>query len=433
MPIVGRPPEYINVSLEPLKIKSDSYSSIVIDNDTTPHKDLLPYVNGSSWIVNYYSQILTEHTDLRRVDVSQDSIYQQYKKIVGLEVKVISSLNLSQDTDQATSLITGSALVFGGVIPNAGDHFVAYAGDTNSLFGVNRVDRKSFNQQSVYQIEYTLLNFINRDPDTFLSLESKVKQIFYFIKDQFLNNQAPLVNSEDQQSRSNLRRYYSEFIYHYFQAFFHNSFRTFMIPANNYFIYDNYVVKTISSILKMTDHENMLHLNLLSTNKLKRLTEKTIWDCLLDRSKLTLSVSQKEMDCVNKTALGSNPTLSTSKYIPYNYLIYPKLNLNNDVDGIGISFPFNDKIETDEIFDITITDIRPVKFDSAYILSFNFYNQTDTQCLLERLVSLHINRDRLNVVELDRLCSQVFTWPKLEKFYYIPILLILIKTTISGL
>ena len=64
------------------------------------------------------------------------------------------------------------------------------------------------------------------------------------------------------------------------------------------------------------------------------------------------------------------------------------------------------------------------------MLSEHFYTESSTQSRLELLVRQHINREDLNMDALRSVISSSLDWDNLERFYYHPLLIALIKSTL---
>jgi hypothetical protein len=76
--------------------------------------------------------------------------------------------------------------------------------------------------------------------------------------------------------------------------------------------------------------------------------------------------------------------------------------------------------------------IYPVLSDASYVLSSNFYNSTATMSLLEVLTWDYINGKSISPTVLVQLISNYAAWGGLERFYYLPIVLILIRSVVRN-
>lgn len=76
----------------------------------------------------------------------------------------------------------------------------------------------------------------------------------------------------------------------------------------------------------------------------------------------------------------------------------------------------------------------PVLVDDYYVFSEAFYtNDTPNQSWLEHMVTQMLNRQAVPAEVLMAVCDKAYGWGTLERFYYTPVLLILIDYTVRGL
>ena len=182
-----------------LKATKAGYKGIIVDNKREPVNALLSYVSGFPWTVNYYSQVQTLHTDIRALDVGQQSVYQQYSLIKGMDLRVTSPIKPSQDSETALLTVTGDAIVYPFLVPNVDDVFIANIGDNlDGLFRITNVTRNSSNLDSVHTIDYELIEHINSlDNQRYRDLEAKVTKVFHFDKNRLMEGLNPNLDTEE--------------------------------------------------------------------------------------------------------------------------------------------------------------------------------------------------------------------------------------------
>lgn len=143
-----------------------SYLGIVADASKEPTGALVAYLDGMPWSVDYFGQLLGKHNDLRSLDAGQNAAFQQYQLTKGVELRVSTALSSSYDQERAITTVTGTA-VLPYLLPNVNDYFIADAGSQQyGLYRVTRVERKIFNRDSVYSIDYERVAYVT--PDTTL-------------------------------------------------------------------------------------------------------------------------------------------------------------------------------------------------------------------------------------------------------------------------
>ena len=269
---------------------SPKVKSNVVDTRYQPHKSLLTYVEGASWQVNYYSQILGGDDEVSDLQLSQEAPYQQYRRIKNLELKVTSELSDSQDAQTRTWEVNGEATVYAGVIPNIGDIFIADIGDgKEGVFTILTSEKKSRLHDSVYGITYKLRTEMNavhkRD------LDSKVVLEQVFVKHNLQHNKtATLVTSEFEQL-AKIEVSYKQLIAHYFRDFFNIEYQTLLVPDQPLRLYDPFLVSGLLSSIDQTEHPYIHKIKILNVDRDPVFKEINLWSCLVQNNHNLLSMS----------------------------------------------------------------------------------------------------------------------------------------------
>ena len=82
---------------------------------------------------------------------------------------------------------------------------------------------------------------------------------------------------------------------------------------------------------------------------------------------------------------------------------------------------------------VVIPDIHPVGIDNWYLFSEYFYqNDLKNQSRLELMARQILRNEPIDTNELMRLCNESVSWGAVERFYYIPVLMILLKASIGA-
>ena len=71
--------------------------------------------------------------------------------------------------------------------------------------------------------------------------------------------------------------------------------------------------------------------------------------------------------------------------------------------------------------------------NDTYIFSSKFYDNDGSKTVLEGLVLEYLNRKTINPNRLLNVLNNYLHWGQLEQFYYIPIILVLIKSAIGDM
>ena len=430
------------VPVNVISVTSENYIPVAVDNKVNPVDTLLEHVEGASWTLKaYYSQILTKDSQLNAQQTGTSAAYQQYNKIEALEVKVTSPLSQTQDPKTKAITYVGTALVYSLLIPNEGDMFVAAIGDGQlGIFTVTSTVKKSVFRKSTYEISYAIsttdLSFIQ-------DLDIKTVNVYVYRKDFLSYGQDPLVIKRDNNQLLNLSQTYSVLARQYFPRFFDKEFKTFTLPGQPMPTYDPFLTDFIVRMFGNDDSPILQEVRRLNVSDDPVMSQDNFWTALINKNMSYLKTGFTKATVVSTSGFSYDPFFNSIRYTGVKLCVYPldpALNINNTDawslkppapqsiqevpgGGIGVGIVSADGSQT-------VYDIQPVLTDTYYVLSGSFYNQTNTQTALENAVSLFLNNEKLDPVMLNRLANEFMTWGLLEQFYYVPILLMLIRASI---
>lgn len=454
MPVASRKPDSDTTALKPTlpTIEPKEYQSIVVDDNHLPLNSLIAYIEGAQWTVDYYNQVVTRDNDIREFDPGQVNIYQQYTKISGLEIRVTTPLTDSQESDSALVSVTGAALIYPFLVPNIGDVFVAEASEgRQGVYRVDNAERKTFNKGSAFSIEYQLVCYVDTDPAYYQNLEDKTTKTVYFDKQRLTAGLSPTLIEKDFKNLNNLNILYEELCHFYFRTFFSRQFATLIIPGQDYAIYDSFLVKYLLKIVNTTDAPEIRLIKNLSTEDERYLSQDQFWSVMLNRDSTLLDYCNRNMGLTLVKNFGSNPAYAGLRYTSLDYIVYPIVgdettksgHFEHDILATAMSTVMTAKSPSGNIASmlqdtITIQNravpyIKPMLSDDCYVLSEAFYNGGVGQCILEAMVNDYLKGNAISVDNLTKVANRYVKWGRLEQFYYIPILLTLIKTCTKGL
>lgn len=451
MPVAARKPDVVtNKQNEPI-LESSVFHGVVVDDKVTPLSSLITYVEGSQWTVTYYSQVLGKSNDLKDLDQQITPIQQQYTKINELELKVDNPLSQTQDTESTKFTVVGSALMYPVIVPNNCDLIVASAGSGRmGVYKVTNVERKSINRESVYFIEYELFFFVDKEVDRYSDLENKVIRSFFFSKDRLVQGLSSTITNEEHYVTKELEAKYVKLIKEYFRRFYSKTDSTLVIPGQNSRIYDHFLTKYILSIVDTFSANEVKNTRLLAVDELIGFEQDQFWSAMKNRDYDAIKYCNKEMGVVSIMVFANNPRANSPKYSNLDYLIYPtSLDTSTEttpsVNSLVVAFDTGLVEATNRggtLADLVsgqfVTDaraypiIKTVMCDEYYVLSKDFYNGNTNLSLLEELVVCYLKRESIDINKLNTLVTNSGDWGQLEVYYYYPILITLILSTIPG-
>ena len=446
MAIAGRKP-LAEVPTQPNtpKVQPDNYKSVIYDDDNVPVTSLIAYVEGAPWTVEYYQQVLSKDNDLREVDPGQPNVYQQYNKIKQFEIRVNSALSTNYDSNTGITGAPGNGIIYPFLIPNINDYFVTDAGDTaKAIFRITNVERKTFNRDSAFSIEYELVNYVHQAQDIYQSLVDKTIREFTFSKDRLIENLQPILKDEDYQKISSLKQTYSELVTYYFKTFFNRKFMTLVVPGQDNGIYDPYMVNVLIQIVNTNEVNEVRFVKRIPTDFDPFMKQPQFWDLMERRDYQSLNMCNQKMGLVSKYLFNKNAWLQGVFFSNIEYLVYPD---TPDTSTLVSENPDYKLLSTQELVETTsvngsILDLITMTYplnnatvplfhsvlkDEFYVLSQAFYEDTTDKSLLEVLVKDYLKMQAIDLDKLYRLTEAYRKLGRLDQFYYGPILMILIK------
>lgn len=449
-------------AVQPIKLKavSESYKGIAIDTKYIPKSSMLEWINGSNWRVTYFSQVLDETQEPTPLALSREPAYQQYRKIVNMDLKVNQTLDISQDARIKTFSVTGSGHTYPFLTPNLGDMFIGNIGDgTLGLFVLTASTRETFLRDSTYAVEWKMVSKLTDAQAA--DLEKKTIITYYYSPGSLMGGCGPFVTEQEDQDNSDNRKLLRDLINRYISDFYSPEHATFLVPDQLMKTYDHFLTKFMTRIIGVAEFPKMRNVKTLNVMSEPVMRRNTFWDTLLERDVSAMCYSTQRVHLVSTKISRWRPELQAIGYTGIPRFIYP-LEVPYDVDSAYDSenlfrpegLPFHEgrsrvpmlryktqlernlkwfQANTDpaaELWD-KAPDIHPVSIDDYYVLSESYYLGVGYKhSKLESLVAQLLDKETLNPNVLRAVLKCCLDWDNLERFYYHPILIALIKYTI---
>lgn len=464
----------------PVQIAKPQYKGVTVDTKVEPLQQLLTHVEGSSWTVNYYRQVLDTDSATQGQGQGTSPVHQQYSLIKQMELKVTSPLSTSQDNETNSMLVSGEASVYPHVIPNIGDMFLADIGaGREGVFEVINVTRQSVFKQAVHSIEYRLMGYSDTPLETGGSrlddLNRKVQQTFQFDKDFIRHGQNPLIFEEDYAHVEFLRRNYRSIMERYFRTFYSRELATIILPGQDSPTYDHFLTKTLLNIFTTWDTHEVRKTRVLNTDDDYALRATSIWDVLLMRDSASMQDAFLKVGKVYAKEFTADPMLEGVRWSGVHELIYPtdptltvdykqqqpvKLVNGNEIQRgptrLSMATLLPEPIPLREVvlaaidgYSLVNDDGTPAHntlvlppmthramTDNYYVFSKDFYENNRVigkQSQLELMVHDYLDDKTLSFRRLRSFCEDMANWNTMDRFYFTPVVLILIKAAIRGI
>lgn len=434
-------------------VAPSGYKNIARDEKQIPVSRLSAYVSGSDWTVDYYSQLTSKTNDLREVDPGENPVYQQYTLVRNYMLRVTSPITSTFDQTTNITKVIGSSNMYSFIVPNVNDYFVTDAGDSRKgLFKITNIDRKSFNNESVYDITYDLIGYIDSSvgKELYDNLNSKFVKEYWFDHTRFQNGLYPLVLEAGRREIIDFSIVYEDLAREYFDTFFNRSHMTLAVPGQETSIYDPMLVLYVTKIVEPEIVPVLNELRVYTSERDTYLKQKQFWSLMLNRKYSDIKYSNKKMGLVSRGQFHSSTYMHGLKFSTLDYVVYP---MNPDISTMisntpvarnvldlmtslnGTTLPNGELSGLDPYIDSTGVS-RHISYstiiDDYYVLSENFYENTADKSVLEILVKNYLEHKSINRDMLRLLVNNYSEFNRLDQFYYGPIIITLVKEVVKG-
>lgn len=431
--------------------KSPEYKGSNVNLAKTSVSQLLVYIEGASMTVDYYSQVLGKDDELSEQQVGQSAIYQQYHKINGLEFKVQDGFTTSEINETRDVHIRGTSILYPFVVPNVGDMFVA---DVElgklGVFTITATERKRVFKETCYEVEYKLVDYLTQErTDDF---RGKVVKESHFKKDMLAYGQNPVLTSQEINAFELMGQEEHKLSEVYIKDFYNHDFKTLVVPdQDTNTIYDHRVVQLLFRLIDSHKHPFMSKVVEMGVEAHGGLTNECIWDLVLKAEAHLLPLLSSKYWAIPSASFNPYPMLNGIYHSGIRRVMWPideetgyKSALSYLNNSVGIELiesttrlttfdPDIPKMREDLGLDVLTPAqienlIHLVTVDDSYVLSENFYTQNlDGMSQLEHYVFDLINGKAIEPREIVFFAQLSMYWGSVERFYYQPLLIVLLR------
>lgn len=379
-------------------------------NKEIPLEAIINVVKGYEWDVTYFQQVRNVNDMIDLPDIKSSISTQKYNRIDNLILYLQSPIEQEEVTN-----IQGEAIINAGFLPNVHDVFLAeLTGGRQAIFAITNIRKNDYNLHAVYRVEFKLYIFIDSNPDIYNNIIYKVVQGYVYNKDFIINKSAPLITATDYSKKLNLEKIIPILTEYYFKHFLDKSCKFFKYPSKNkkQIAIDSLLTNFIFKIIDINDTNFLYKINILDYSPNVMFS---IWDVLLQQNIDLLNHVDNDLGFIYcKTTRGK--LLTKSMYYLNVQFVLDNLK-DNDYSITTKTLALEDDIEGINIH-----------LDNTYVLSKHFYNRDKEKCsLIEQLLFDYIEHKVIDISNIYKILEEYRQWSNKTKFYYIPILILLIK------
>jgi len=304
------------------------HKTSTVNHRYTPISSLLTHVEGHSWIVNYYHQILGDGDEPRTPETDLDPVNQQYHQIQDFEIKVTDPLSFRYEQARRTDTYEGRGVIYPGtIIPHKSDVFIADIGDGRTgIFVIDEIEPMSIFMERCYEVSFQLLDQLS--DKLYEDIKSKVVKRSHFIKDFLKAGRNPLLEQEEVVRARYLTDQTNALLDLYLKTFVNHESRYLLMPDQEYLTFDVFVSSLISRIRDVTQHNLMKRANWPRIEQIDRDQTTTVFDLLTSEhpspQKLFSSIIEKKMIITDTWAIKKSPFFSNLYYSRIQRIVFPE-------------------------------------------------------------------------------------------------------------
>ncbi|MNB93925.1 hypothetical protein D3C87_1001140 [compost metagenome] len=446
-----------------VKIETEVFRGITIDKEYAPPSNLMQWTSGSNWIVDYWSQILKPDQEPTPQNVAREPHAQQYRWLKRIPLKV--NQTLSGDSDEILNVWTrtGSGHTYGFMTPNQGDMFAAGIGNGHTgLFTITSAKRVTIQKGSTYAIEWKQVSELTEE--RYNDLKRKSNEEYWFSAASASAGCGPFITNEEQARSTMYGKLLRTLVDRYITDFFSKEHSTFLVPDQLYKTYDHWVTKAFISMVDTTMDGRMRKVKVLNVMSEPVMSQPTVWDAIVRQDMDKITDSTERCQLVNTRISRWRPELQAIGYSGIPRFVFPMeapTDVDSQYDGEdtarpwGIPFhegrprrplpgppqtqldrdlewfrrvkPEDEKNYSNQMYRIP-ADIHPVVRDNYYVFTESFYRcDAHLQSKLEMLTTTMIKGEELDKNQFDAMLENIRYWDNLERFYYYPVVIALLK------
>jgi len=401
----------LNKDITTIITDKENESLVPLFDSERVNTELLVTLPGSSWEVTYFHRKLTEESLVVQYDPTLDVTLQELIRINDFVIKVDTPLPAGLADD-----VVGSGIIDVTFIPTANDVFIVKLMDGRSgIFVITNVARFNYNQEKVFKVEYKLYQAPSTiDDPVLIAILNATTETFTFNKDFRLNLSQPLYSEDDIVNRENVSKYIDKLLSQFSSMFITtdtNYFIGFKDNLDTYF--DLHIENFVREVIGITNLNNKLELVDINSENL------SILDYTINTDNLTNRIFRyNKID--NSNVLNNNPYLFA-------------LSVNNINKVIDVT-DFDDSLIP--IDNEIINTLFPKINTKNYIFRDYVYSVVNGEPInnvvtnLTKFEILYLNMITGNVISVSDIVevyNEIYMLPKKEQFYFIPILIYIIK------
>lgn len=437
----------------PVKSVEEPFKTSIVETQFTPRSAILTHLSGARWVVDYYSQVIGTNEELKAFDPNQQTIYQSYRRINRCEILLQGGLNTSIGGPTNEAKISGTAILYPGLIPNQFDIIIGDIGDGRlGQFTITEPpQRKSYFNDAAYEVTFEMSRYYDKRTEDIL--DQRVVKNLFFQRDYLTYGQNPYLVEDDYHYSQNLEKYIASLEDRWLKEFFNRSKKVFLVPGQPELVYDPYLVSAVMALFTQNNNSLYRQVNVLNVDDWGLNTVDNLWTLLLTRDEFKIHSIFKQYQLLSSTQFNSLGQLNGVRFSGVNSVVIPKDHdlgyganeYGNGGNGwmcsgcnvtgstFGNLYDANDTVPTE--YDNTEgTKLPIVNQEGYYVLSKAFYEKDYTQMTkFEKLLWDGILKSKIDPSDVFAYFEAYPKWSKIDRFYLGIVLVVLMRYSLRGI
>lgn len=421
------------------KIHSPEFKHNLIDLDVTPPNSIVVNIQGYPVIGDWYNHRIGIDQEPDGFNSGQSTPHQAYRLIRNVKIKLNSPFDYSVNSDTViTDFTTTGKIYIPTFIPVTGDVFLMEIGNGRlGRFEVVSVRPLSIYQDRAYECEFRLMELATIT--VVEALNKKVVETLHYVEEFILSGQNPLLTNEQFNQRLTLKQLLSTVSKQYLANNYSKQHSTLLVPEQSLEVYDPWVTTCILNLIEHDAHPYMRKLRDLNVDGFQTRDYTDIYTVLLNCDVDSLAMCFTEAGMIDARKHSRNYSIASIRFSTIPKVMYPTtMNQGADryyaplssgaSDAEALALPIGNSAPTGQVSAI------PTLSGRSYVFPESFYNRENVdQDMLTKLVEDYLEGKVIDATVLIGLCNQRTLWSSVERFYFEPILIILIKATLKGI
>lgn len=445
MPVFTEDDDIVQPEQPNLVIAPKEYETTVVDTRKEDYQGLASFYAGFKVAVDYYSQVQGRDNAAASFQEDLPVPYGTFHEIRGFEMIFEQPFTHAQNSGDVQGFnSSGSAVVYSAITPQAGDVFVVDIGNgRNALVQIHNPQRNTIYPEAGSKVDFKITKWM--DASTLASLKARVVKTFFFDRENYRRGIKALLTDGDVDITKRLGAAYRRLLNMFYRDFYDENKMTFIMPGQEQLSYDPYVTRFMRRMVGVSDHKLAAYITELGVSDDVFSNQITLFDVIAakDFEQLYSACHKCKLSSIDYYRV--HPNFSSIYYSGVKMVISPidaKYSVNNqgqtghagddivdggvlskDMDYILPALDLGEQVSKPNVG----AYINPVLIDDYYVFSSAFYNDGPGKSNLEYLVTEMLKGHSFDLGLLADIADAAIRFDNLERFYYTPIILTLIK------